>query len=116
MTEMRQMSLRAFRDTIADVRQPVEVSKRDSDGNILVLGFWTPYPQAGSVVAVHPSTMSAAALDAGADSEEIHRPLEIPVEDEPSGPHVIKTPAEAAAVVPINPVRAVPKPGQRRKR
>lgn len=45
----KQMSLRKFRVAIADVRQVVEVSRRDPrGGSIQVLGFWTPY-------ATHPA-------------------------------------------------------------
>ena len=111
---MRNLSLRRFKTDIAQLMEPVEVSRRDPDGNIHILGYWTPYAQMGP----DPKPL-----------EPLQRaPLDIPVE-EPGVPiqlhddidvaaiaKVIKTPEEAAAVVPSNPVRAVPKPSQQRKR
>jgi hypothetical protein len=40
---LKQVSLRKFRDEVSDIREVVEVSRRDHLGNIQVLGFWTPY-------------------------------------------------------------------------
>ena len=88
-----QLSLRRFRETIADLRDPVEVSRRDSDGSMRILGAWTPYPQ----------------------SQTEAKPLELPLDDEPVAPKVIKTPQEVAAVVRVDPVRAVPKPSQMKR-
>ena len=84
-----QISLRRFRETIADLRHPVEVSRRDADGSMRILGAWQPYQQ----LAEAPS------LDLDLD----------PV------PKVIKSPEEVATVVAPHPVRAVPKPSQRKR-
>lgn len=138
---MRQMSLRAFRDTIATLHQPVEVSKRDSDGNILVLGYWTPYaqhpPEAKPIEPLKPGevpTATVTVLD-GATGAVTREPvtLEIPIPDDVedgafpmaedsefdrhprTAPRIISSPEEAAAVVAPHPVRAVPKPSQRKK-
>jgi hypothetical protein len=43
MARMNQISLRQFRERIGDLREPVEVSRRDVQGNIQILGYWTPY-------------------------------------------------------------------------
>jgi hypothetical protein len=96
---MRTISLRKFRTEVADLTDQVEVTRRDSDGNIHLLGFWTPY---------------------AAKSDQVQLPvrrLEIPV-PEPTGPKIVRTPEEAAAAVPA---RGEPYPkeqqaGRRRKR
>jgi len=131
---MRQISLRAFRGQIADLHQPVEVSKRDGSGNIQVLGYWTPYVQipddAKSLKPWQPGDEAPTATISvlSADGETVVPPvtLEIPLPDDDedqelwsersSAPKVINTPEEAAVAVPVNPVRAVPKPSQRRKK
>jgi hypothetical protein len=40
---MKRISLRRLRDTLPDIREVVEVERRDKDGNYQVLGTWTPY-------------------------------------------------------------------------
>lgn len=96
---MSQMSLRRFRDTIGEIRQPVEVSRRDSEGNIVVLGVWTPYvfEARNSMGEITVTTKTIESPNTNGE------------------PAVIRTPAEAAAVVRADPVRAVPKPSQRKK-
>ena len=39
---MRTISLRKFRDSVGDLDEEVEVARRDSDGNIVVIGRWVP--------------------------------------------------------------------------
>lgn len=39
---MRTISLRAFRDSIADQTEPVIVQRRDKAGNYQVIGEWRP--------------------------------------------------------------------------
>lgn len=97
---MRQMSLRAFRDSIADQTSPVEVSKREDDGNIRVLGFWTPYNR-------HP-VASLGPLPAVR--------LELPIDDAEVVPVVINSPADVATAIRVDPVRAVPKPSQQKRK
>lgn len=133
---MRQMSLRAFRDSIATLHQPVEVSKRDGDGNIQVLGFWTPYmqhpPDAKPVPILEdqpPVSGGVAAIRGGQYVAEERTPLDIPIDDEPefpmaeetefdrhplTAPRVISSPEQVAAAVRVDPLRAVPKPSQRK--
>lgn len=109
---MRQVSLRKFRGEIADLREMVEVSRRDGNGMIRVLGYWTPYRQ--PVVATHSST-------AGADSEggEYVRErvpiLDIPVDADPDTFRIINHPDEVATAVRPDPIRAVPKPSQKKR-
>jgi hypothetical protein len=90
---LKQISLRKFRIEIVDLHEVVEVSRRDPGGNIQILGYWTPY-------ATYPS-----------DSKSLP-PLEIPTD----GPKMIRSPEEASVAVAPSPVRAVPKPSQRRGR
>jgi hypothetical protein len=136
---MRQLSLRAFRDSIASLRAPVEVSKRDSDGNILVLGYWTPYaqhpPDSKPIEPLSPGEKPTATISVlSAEGGTIRPPvtLEIPIDDDEPGfpvsedsefdrhprtaPRVISSAEEAAAVVRADPIRAVPKPSQRKRR
>lgn len=94
---MRQVSLRRFRDGIADLREPVEVSLRDGDGHIRVLGYWTPYRP--PVPEDHPKVV-----------------LDIPVEADPATFRVIRSPGDVATAVRPDPVRSVPKPSQRKRR
>ena len=139
---MRQISLRAFRDSIADLHQPVEVSRRDPEGNIQVLGFWTPYaqstPDTKPIEPLAPGQVPTATITVldGATGAVTQAPvtLEIPVPDDlddgafpmsedsefdrhpRTAPRIISSPEEAAAVVAPNPVRAVPKPSQRKRK
>ena len=46
---MRTISLRQFRDNIADIAEPVEVQRRDKAGSFQVLGHWTPLQGAPAV-------------------------------------------------------------------
>ena len=39
---MRTISLRQFRDTIADLDEPVTVQRRDTAGNYQIIGEWHP--------------------------------------------------------------------------
>jgi hypothetical protein len=39
---MRTISLRQFRDHIADFDEPVQVQRRDAAGNFQILGEWKP--------------------------------------------------------------------------
>jgi len=39
---MKQISLRKFRDSIADLTEPVIVLRRSPDGDMAELGQWTP--------------------------------------------------------------------------
>lgn len=96
---MRNISLRKFRAEIVDLDEPVEVSRRDGEGSIQLLGFWTPYgsPEGKLVVSPVPP----------------HALLKIPV-DEPA-PKIIRTPEEAAAAVAPT-VRAFPKSTQTARR
>lgn len=175
---LKQISLRKFRETVADLHEVVEVSKRDTDGNINILGYWTPYmtyPAGASTVPLEPledqppvpggttairdggyvreerapgppsplidkvpptyevvdgrPVLQGSVLDlidddevdfpVGEDSEFDRHPRTM---DKPVVPGqgiaggVIKTPEEAAVAVAVNPVRAVPKPSQRKKR
>lgn len=96
---MQQISLRRFRDRIDEISEPVEVSRRDAEGNINILGFWTPYPPGTQLLDLGPGRT---------------RVLDLPIDVE--RPRVIRSPEEAAIAVPVHPVRAVPKPSQRRKR
>jgi hypothetical protein len=133
MTErLKQISLRKFREQVADLTEVVEVSKRDGDGNIRILGYWTPY-------ATHPADATPLEPLVGAKAEpgpmvgiEVKAGevgvLDIPVDDESfpmaedsefdrhprTAPRVIATPEEAAVAVRVDPVRAVPKPSQRK--
>lgn len=106
---LRQISLRQFRERAAEIREQMDIAIRDRDGNLQVIGYYTPYAAPASPAA---------------------RPLELPV-DEPEavtegqyvymagGPKVIKTPEEAAAAVTWDPSRVVPKSassGRRRSR
>lgn len=120
---MRQISLRAFRDSIADIHQPVEVSRRDGQGNIQVLGYWTPYvqhPEDGET-KLGPTTLVLPVDDegdggfpVGSDEEFDRHPR--------TAPKVIKTPEEAAAATAAaiastaRPIQPVPKPSQRKRR
>lgn len=134
---LKQMSLRKFRVEIADLREPVDVSRRDPDGNIQILGYWTPYMQyAPDSVSLEPLEDqppvpggTTAIRDGQYVREERVPEIEIPVDDEafpvgedsefdrhPRTATLIRTPEEAAAVVAVNPVRAVPKPSQRKGR
>lgn len=111
---MRNMSLRKFRDQIATITEVVEVSRRETTGNINVLGFWTPYMQYA------PDAKPLKSLDILTDD----------VDPVPGGttairdgeyvrelPKVIKTPEEAHAATAsaVRSVRAVPKPSQRKR-
>ena len=40
---MRAISLRQFRDHIADIGEPVQVQRRDKTGTFHVLGVWQPF-------------------------------------------------------------------------
>lgn len=116
---LKQLSLRKFRDTIADVHEVVEVSRRDPQGNIQILGFWTPYvtyPEGSKPLPALDSTGTpTATVSVGDPGGQTIVPLEIPVDEEPV-PRVIRTPEQAAVAVVPDPVRAVPKPSQQRKR
>jgi hypothetical protein len=106
---LRQMSLRQFRIQIVDLRAPVEVSRRDNDGNIQVLGFWTPYMQeAPGALAIPVDDEGDGGFPMGEDSEFDRHPR--------TAPRLISSPEEVAKTVRINPVRAVPKPSQRRRK
>lgn len=102
MTErpLPQISLRKFRDEIVDIHHVVEVSRRDPQGNINVLGYWTPYmtyPE-GAVELPEPNGIEALPV------------LDLPVDDGPL-PRMVRSPEEAAvAVAPT--VRAFPKSAQ----
>jgi len=88
---VRTISLRRFRDRAAEIREPVEISLRDPDGNLRIIGFFTPY-----------GAPSVAAVELSVQHEEVK-------------PHVIKTPKEAAAAAkPTS--RAFPKSAQLRRR
>lgn len=92
---MKNLSLRAFRDSVPKITEQVEVSLRDGAGGIRILGYWTPYP---------------ASPDAAPLSTE---PLHDHVEGGTATPRpVIKTPADAAAAVRPQPIRAFPKSQQ----
>ena len=114
---MKNMSLRKFRDQIAELTSPVEVSLRDGDGNIRVLGYWTPYAQIPSdAKPLIPPELGPGPSELVAEGgSQLGSTLDIPVDEEPA-PRVIRTPEEVAAVVSSNPVRAVPKPSQLRRR
>src|SRR5512147_1908770 len=106
---MKNISLRKFRAEIVDIREAVEVSRRDPDGNIQVLGYWTPYMQYA------PGAKPLEPVAPIEDQPLTEHRLEIPVDDEPR-PRVIRTPQEAAAAVNPHPVRAVPKPSAAKRR
>lgn len=110
MTErpLPQISLRKFRDEIVDIRQVVEVSRRDPQGNINVLGYWTPYMTYDRTLRVE---VPGDVVGTGAVEPVV---LELPVGDEPL-PRMVRSPEEAAvAVAPT--VRAFPKSAQVGKR
>lgn len=122
---MRQMSLRAFRDQISDLHAPVEVSKRDGSGNILVLGYWTPYaqhpPDSKPIEPLKPGEIPTATISVVSASGEIVVPpvtLDLPTDDWASS--FINTPEEAASRAAVasatRRIKPVPKPGQRSKR
>jgi hypothetical protein len=113
---VKQISLRAFRGGIGDLREPVEVSRRDGQGNIQVLGFWTPYMQypPGGILADPappeiPAEVGGGGFPMGEDAEFDLHPR--------TAPRIITTPEEAAAAAPAS-LRAFPKEVQagRRKR
>lgn len=109
---MKTISLRKFRDSIADIHEVVEVSRRTPEGNIHVLGFWTPYMQdvPGSVELI-----ATALVKDPLPGYEVKR-VDIPVEDDPPVPNVIKTPEEAAAAVrPVRPFTKADQAGRKRK-
>lgn len=117
---IQQMSLRAFRDSVAELRQPVEVSKRGPDGLIRVLGSWTPYktePIANLDLTEDQDQVpgGTTAIRGGQYVREDRAPLDLPTDDD-HGPKVINSPDDVPAVVEMHPVRAVPKPSQRRRR
>jgi len=105
---VKTISLRKFRNEIVDLHEPVEVMRRERDGNIQILGSWTPY------MTSLPGSVSVPEAEPG---EDVHASVEV-VDlqlDAAIGPRIIRTPEEAATVAPISPLRAVPKPSQRRK-
>lgn len=113
---MKNISLRRFRAEIADIYEEVEVSRRDPEGNIQLLGVWMPY------VTYHPDARQLELLEAqppvpagttAIRGEQYAREERRPLRAE--GPKVIRTPAEAAVAVIPSPVRAVPKPSQRKR-
>ena len=92
---MKNISLRKFRVEIVDLRESVEVSRRDPEGNIQLLGYWTPY---------------------SAQSSRVEPPL--PAElgaSRSTGVPIIRTPKEAALAAPVSP-RAYSKAAQAGKR
>jgi hypothetical protein len=91
---MRMISLRAFAAQVSTLVEPVEVSRRDREGNIQILGYWTPY------ATVAPD---ATPLE----------PLVRETERTP-GPRMIHTPQEAAAAVTFGRSQPAPKPTKRR--
>lgn len=103
---MRQVSLRKFKNGIAELSEPIEVSLRDGQGNIRVLGFWTPYATPEEFVHEHRHEIEAL------KPLDLSPRLEISVDE----PVVIRTPEEVATAVRGDPIRAVPKPSQRGKR
>jgi hypothetical protein len=117
---MKNISLRRFRAEIAETYEAVEVSRRDPEGNIQLLGYWTPYvtyPDAKPLEPLRDQAPVPGGTTAIRDAKYVQEervPLEI-TDDEP-GPRVIRTPAEVAVAVAVNPVRAVPKPSQRKRR
>ena len=134
---LRQVSLRKFRDEIADIHEVVEVSRRVEAGNIQILGYWTPYAQSPADATPLEPLVGAKAAPGPMVGIEVKvgetATLDIPVEDEafPMGEDpefdrhprtaVIKTPEEAAAAtrtaiatIPRT-VTPVPKPSQRKK-
>lgn len=97
------VSLTAFRDKLLTYREPVLVSRRDAEGNLQILGFWTPYMQYPPDSAPIPG-----------DSSGRVTPLDLPV-DEPVTPRVIGSPGDVATLVRPDPVRSVPKPSQQKR-
>ena len=93
-------ALRKFRDDISNLREPVEVSRRDQSGIIQVLGFWTPYNAHLPDRAVPPPLLD----------------LQLSEDADPATLRIIGSPEQAAAAVRPDPIRAVPKPSQRRRR
>jgi len=57
---MRTISLRKFRDSIPEVGEAIQVSRRDSDGNYQILGVWQP-----SVVSVGTDPLELVRKDTG---------------------------------------------------
>lgn len=104
---MRLVSLRKFRGEIPELREPVEVSRRDGDGNLQVLGFWTPYDQPGPAAPILDIPVDAE-FPVAEDSEFDRHPRTAPI--------VISSPEEVADAVRPDPIRAVPKPSQRKRR
>lgn len=118
---MKTISLRKFRDSITDITAVTEVSLRDADGNIRILGFWTPYATHPVDAIPLPEPVPGATLTAeiSVNDEPVGRgQLVIPVEDDDpdseSGFALIRTPEEAA--VAVTPVRPFPKAVQARRK
>jgi hypothetical protein len=52
---MKQISLRRFRDSIGDLREPVAVSRRDPEGSYVILGEWHPSITNGRDAVILPA-------------------------------------------------------------
>lgn len=48
---MKTISLRQFRDSVADITEPVAVVRRNKDGSITALGAWAPQRHPAFVTA-----------------------------------------------------------------
>lgn len=124
---MKNISLRRFRVEIVDIDEEIEVSRRDPEGNIQLLGVWMPYvtygsnakpleplgdqaPVPGGTTAIRGRYVREEQTAVPSPGVIEARRLEIPVAE----PRVIRTPADAAVAVAPHPVRAVPKPSQRK--
>lgn len=101
---MKNISLSRFRDDIIKFTEAVEVSRKDSDGNIQLLGFWTPYVRPGAAELLEVSIVTTDAAPGEMDAGGAHG-FEIK-------PKVIRTPEEAKVAVASDPVRAFPKDRQ----
>lgn len=88
---MRLISLRKFRDSIAQIEEPVEVARRDPSGTIQIIGVWTPgiadlsSPRDGLIRTV------AATIATDERTEEIPIRFARPIGDEDlTKPHAVR--------------------------
>lgn len=103
MTEVKILSVRQFRDRAAEIRETVQIAVRDPEGNLRILGTYTPFltesgpnrdlteeepPVPGGVTAIRRQSHGGL----GYETEE-RAPG-------PPSPRMIRTPADATAVAP----------------
>ena len=100
---LKTISLRQFRERAVDINEPVDIAIRDRDGNLQILGYYTPYATVG------PDATSLEPLSPGSGGTVLPLDLEDGVKS--TAGRVIRTPQEAAAAV--RPIHPVPKPSRK---